>query len=445
MKKINFYALILVVIWITGIPHAAAAQESIQNFQDTGQLTLPEAIKIARKQSNKIKAAEEEVESANYEKKSALTYMFPQVKASYGATLFSDEPYVSMSGTTIDVFGTEMTTWEVTVQQPLLALQIYHGYNTAKIGVEAKELAKKIAVQDIVRDTKKAYYNVLLTQKITAVAEQAVEALTAHEEDAHKYYDQGLIPQNDLLRAQVALANVEQQKTTALGHRELAASQLNLLLNYEMDRKLQLQDIETVTPVSLSKEELIAEALENRPELLAMRAHLRILDGQVKIAKSEYFPQIGIAGQYRQIGDDLLATENEYNNQHIGLISVQAKWNLFQWGRNVYNVKKNLRQKYAVHEQLKVAEDGITLEVKNAYLQAKVAEKNIKTARSALNQSKENWRMTKLQFQQQVATSTDVLDARTFHTQADSNYLTALYGYMIAIADLERAVGRMQG
>jgi len=52
--------------------------------------------------------------------------------------------------------------------------------------------------------------------------------------------------------------------------------------------------------------------------------------------------------------------------------------------------------------------------------------------------------MTKLQFKQQVATSTDVLDARTSHSQAESNYLQALYGYMIAIAELERAVGRAQ-
>ncbi len=441
MRKKCFYTLILLFVLILGgMPHPSTAKEN----KDTIPLTLSEAIKIAREQSYRIKAAEDEVKGADYEMKSARTYMLPQVSASYGATAMSETPYQSFDGQTVNVYGKQDIQWDVTVTQPLFHLGIYHGYKTAKIGIEAKELAKEITIQDITRDTKKAYYNVLLAKKISTVAEEAVEALTAHKEDAQKYYDQGLIPQNDLLRAQVALANAEQQKTSALGHRKLAASQLNLLLNYELDRELRLQDIDTVTPLNLFKNELILEALENRPELLAVRVHLKILDRQVKIAKSEYFPQIALIGQYQQRGEDLLANENDYNNQYNSLVSVQAKWNLFQWGRNVYSVKKNASQKSAVQEQLKLAEDGITLEVENAYLQAKVAERNIATAKSALAQARENWRMTKLQFQQQVATSTDVLDARTFHSQADSNYLQALYGYMIAIADLERAVGRTQ-
>ena len=54
----------------------------------------------------------------------------------------------------------------------------------------------------------------------------------------------------------------------------------------------------------------------------------------------------------------------------------------------------------------------------------------------------ENWRITDLQYKEQIATSTDVLDARTELTQAESNYYQALYGYMISLCDLERAMGK---
>lgn len=43
---------------------------------------------------------------------------------------------------------------------------------------------------------------------------------------------------------------------------------------------------------------------------------------------------------------------------------------------------------------------------------------------------------------EQIATSTDVLDARNFLTQADTNYFRSMYGYLSAVAALERAVGR---
>ena len=438
MQKISLHALIVVIIWIICIAHTSIAQE----IQDKNTLSLSQAINIANEQSNSIKAAEDEVEGANYELKSVRTYLLPQVQASYNYSALDQQPFQSFDGTSVLVSGKQDVHWDVTVTQPLFHAGLYHGYKAAKSGIEAKELAKEIAMLDITRDTKTAYYNVLLAQKIVAVTEESVEALSAHEADAQKYYEQGLIPFNDFLRAQVARANAEQQNTRALGNRKLAASRMNLLLNYEMDRDVSLQDVDTVVPIEMSKDALVTEALENRPELLAIRVNLEILDRQVKIAKSEYYPQIALVGQYQQHGQNLLAEENEFGNQYNSLISVQAKWNLFQWGRNVYNVKKNVSQKSAVQEHLKIAEDGITLEVENAFLQAKVAERNITTAESALNQAQENWRMTKLQFQQQVATSTDVLDARTFHSQADSNYLQALYGYMIAIADLERAVGR---
>ena len=74
-----------------------------------------------------------------------------------------------------------------------------------------------------------------------------------------------------------------------------------------------------------------------------------------------------------------------------------------------------------------------------------VSRKNIRTAEESLGQAKENYRITNLQYQQQITTSTEVLDARTFLSQAETNYYGALYGYMISEAELERAVGRDTG
>jgi len=80
--------------------------------------------------------------------------------------------------------------------------------------------------------------------------------------------------------------------------------------------------------------------------------------------------------------------------------------------------------------------------VKSAFVNLKVAEKNIQTAKESLTHAKENLRITNLQYQQQITTSTEVLDARTFLTQAETNYYSALYGYMMSMAELERAIGR---
>jgi outer membrane protein TolC len=101
-----------------------------------------------------------------------------------------------------------------------------------------------------------------------------------------------------------------------------------------------------------------------------------------------------------------------------------------------------MHDKKALIQKLKGAEDAIRLEVKNAFLNLEVSKKNIGTAEESLDQAKENYRITNLRYQQQMTTSTEVLDARTFLSQAETNYYGALYGYMISEAELDRAVGK---
>jgi len=59
-----------------------------------------------------------------------------------------------------------------------------------------------------------------------------------------------------------------------------------------------------------------------------------------------------------------------------------------------------------------------------------------------LDQARENLRITNVQYRQQMATTTDVLDATAFLSQGQTNYYSALYGYQMAMAELERAIGK---
>ena len=80
--------------------------------------------------------------------------------------------------------------------------------------------------------------------------------------------------------------------------------------------------------------------------------------------------------------------------------------------------------------------------MQQAWLDLSVADENIHTAEESLAQARENFRITDLQYKESVATSTDVLDARTALTRSETNYYGALYGLLTAAADLDRAIGR---
>ncbi len=95
----------------------------------------------------------------------------------------------------------------------------------------------------------------------------------------------------------------------------------------------------------------------------------------------------------------------------------------------------------ALEERQRDLVQQVHLQVEDAYEQLQVAKANIETARAALKQAEENERMTTLQYKEQLVIFLEVLNAQVFLAQTQADYYQALYGYRIAWADLERAVG----
>ena len=60
----------------------------------------------------------------------------------------------------------------------------------------------------------------------------------------------------------------------------------------------------------------------------------------------------------------------------------------------------------------------------------------------AIEQEKENFRINEERYKEQMATSTDVLDAQTLLSRTMTNYYNALYEFKISKASLFRAMGQ---
>ena len=413
-------------------------------------LTLDEAIRIAVSNNAFIKEASEKVKSSIEEKKSARADFLPKASAEYSYTHLNEAPSVSFSnpfvpGTSLNftVGNQDTYKWNVTLAQPLFTgFALLSQYNMKELGIKQSQTQKDMAVLNLVRDVKKAYFGLLLAKKVLKVTEDAVENLQSHARDAEQYYQQGMIPYNDLLKSKVALANVIQEREKARANVNLAGSALNMHLNYDINTPLEVEDILSTPEKAYDLEEAMHEAMEKRPELKLLHLGAKTLDEGIRAVNSAYYPKIAMVGVYEQTGDNLAANENDYGAIYNTAMVLQAKWDLFEGGKTRSEAAKYKYEKKALVKKLEGVENGIKLEVKNAFSNLQVSDKNIKTAQESLAQARENWRITNLQYKEQIATSTDVLDARTYLSQAETNYYGALYGYMIALSDLERASGK---
>jgi outer membrane protein TolC len=91
--------------------------------------------------------------------------------------------------------------------------------------------------------------------------------------------------------------------------------------------------------------------------------------------------------------------------------------------------------------RLKQAQEGIALEVRQAYLNLQDAQKRLEVARKGLEQATEALRLARVRFEAGVSPQLEISDAELAFTQAQTNLVNAQFDYLDAYAALLRAIG----
>lgn len=437
MKRILLlFSILALVVW--GLPAHAAQSPA-------GPLTVDQAVAVALAENPAMTAAEENLRAAEAGVQSARAGFLPEASLSYGYTGLKEIPVMKLNGADYQTAHRDLYNWKATVVQPLFTgFALSSRFDMANLDVASRRLEKDQTILDLTRQVKSAGFNLLLQQRLLAVGDQEVAAYTAHRRDAELFYREGLIRPNDLLQAQVALANAIQQREKVDADVQKARVALNRLLNLPLDGDLVIADVE-LHKLLVPCHDLAAlsdQALADRPLIQLLDVSLSQLNQTLRLAKSAWYPTVSLTGQYAQEGDNWEADENAHTNTYNAVVGLQAQWTFFEGGKTLAETARVKRQIRSLEAGIAGYRNQVLQEVRNAVLDCEVARKNIDTAARALDQARENWRITDLQYKQQLATSTDVLDARSFLTQADTNYFRAVYGYGAALAGLDRAVGK---
>ena len=410
---------------------------------DEVPLTLDRALEIALANNPAVLRAASNLAATEQNAKAARADRLPKLSTSYSYATLADSPYANFNGNKMVVASRDQFNWDLKLTQPLFTgFALTAKTRLAELGVSTSQAEQQLAVLDLTARVRLSYYEILRKKQLLNVADETVTQLTAHLNDAQNFFDQDLIPLNDLLKSKVALSNADQIRLQAESDLELAISQLNMLLRLPLEQPTSIVD-ETPAPEPLPElAPLLDEALANRPEPRTLQLALDKNDQQLRLAKSSYYPEVDLEGRYFRTGDDPAASNNDYANDHNESLGVKATWTFFEWGRTRALVNSQIHARDSLAAQLEETRDNVRLQVRQNWLQLKVAKASIKTAEEAQIQAEENFRLTRLQYQQALATSSDVLDARALLSQAEANTYNSIYGYLSARAQLERSVGR---
>lgn len=418
-------------------------------------LTLEESIDIALKNSLILHSAKEGVQSAVARRREAATGFLPKFNTTYSYTRLNEEPFNRFANLPAGVFipnGTEIIVgtqnnyyWTFEARQPLFTGGgLIANYQASQIAEDAARIEEGAKHQDVIRDVKITYFNILRAQRIKEAADQSVEMLTAHREVADNFFKVGMIPKNDLLHAEVELANGRQNLTKAQNGVELAKARFNTVLKRKIFAPVQIVDILNYQPLERQLDECLDIALKTRPELKISALKVEQAGKMVRMAQSEYFPTLSLVGNYTRYGDHPSVSGSDYKDAENWSVMGVASWNFWEWGRTKFRVDAGRARENQALDESKELNDLIILEIKHAYLNLQEAEKQIAVSEKVIEQANENFRIAQERFRENVATTTDVLDAQTLLTKAKADYANALGDFNINRAILDRAMGIIQ-
>jgi len=425
---------ILLVVLSGGVVWAQGTQEP---------LTLEESIKIALERSLTLHSSVVGVEGSEFRRKEAITNFLPLWTGQYNYTRYNSPISVGFAGASgLGSGSRDVFNLSTTVNQPLFTGGFnLASYRFAKLGVDLSKASVETVKRDMVLQVRVGYFNILRAEKFLIVAQQQVKQFEAQLEVTKAFFEVGIVPKNDVLQAEVNLANARQSLIKVENDVATAKALFNILLRREINAPLQVADILEYKPFPLKYEESLEEALRQRSEIKAAQLNIDQAKENVKVAKSGFFPTISLSGNYGRVSD--AAGLNGDMRDERWTVQSLATITLWNWGNTAFKVGENKVKVTQAEDSKNQLIDSITLEVRDDYFNMLVAEKNINVAEKSIEQAEENLRMNEERYKYQVATQTDVINAVTLLTQTRTNYYGALSDFNVAKAQLERSMGRM--
>jgi len=427
----------------------ACAQTNISgtNFLDH-PLSRHDAVEIAMAHNSTILRGRADLRATYGIEMQLRSAVMPRVAITgfYKATQSSlvNEPF---PGQTVNTFPLPDQNWQTDgqIQQPLYNGRITSSLRSAKLTREQAVLTFHATVEDALLATRIAYDDVLLAQQQIVVQEASIKLLVNQLEDMQRRYQAGTVPQFNVLRAQVELANSRPRLITARNQLPISKNNLVNLLGYTLPRSvlddipLQMADKLEAPPLSVDLASALGRALDQRSEIAALRKTERLRHEDIITARAGYRPSLQAFGGYQfrspSFTEDLT---HELNGWEAG---VNLAWSPWDGGLT----RGKIVEAEARHERAVVdvqdEQRQIELEVRTSYSQFVQAQEVLESQKKVQEEAEEALRLADARMHAGTGTQLDVLNAQTSLTDARTTQIQALHDYSVARSRLKRAIG----
>jgi outer membrane protein len=306
----------------------------------------------------------------------------------------------------------------------------------AEQGAQAQAARLEAVRNELIHRVTQAYYGVLQAKAFMGVAQETVSSLEESLRVARERFEAGAVVKTDVLNIDVKLAEAREDNIRARNGRQLAEAALNTAIGRPLvgssARLGAVDEGGASAPPAVD-----ASDMDGRPEMRMASLGAGVAEKAWRKARRERSPQMNAFGSWDWDSDVSTDFEDSY------LVGISADWNLFTGRRVQGGIAEAYANLMAARADEANTRNALALDLTQSGLQAGEAWERLGVARTSESSAEESLRMTRERYEQGAADITELLTAQVGLTATRTRHVAALYDYLIALSNIERARGSL--
>ena len=414
---------------------------------DTRAVTLDECILTALRVNPDVRAAVDRVQAARAAAREARSAYYPMLggSATYART---DNPPQAFMMRLNQRSASLQSDFNNPSDTDNLALSLGLKYRLLDFGrrgldnemaageTEISRLVLQALRNDLIHQVTRGYYSVLQAAAFVGVQEESVRTIQESLRVANERLKAGSAVKTDVLHLAVQLAQAEEDLIRVRNGVRLSLAALNTAIGTNLVTAAGAP-VRVEPPAARPPDAEDPGAIRDRPELQAARKAAQIGRTGLRKARREYWPNVNAFGSVDWNSDVSSAFERSY------LVGVAVEVDVFDGFRKRAAEAGAKAREEAAEAAVEKAANDLRLDLTSASIQAGDARERLDVARKSIENAEEALRITKERYQQGAADIAELLAAQAGLTGTRSREVAALYDYLIALSNLDRARGQL--
>ncbi|MBI5510500.1 MAG: TolC family protein [Deltaproteobacteria bacterium] len=426
--QLSYFTTVAIVLVVVEVPAAFGRD-----------LTLDEAVAIAKAQSPLVAIEQARLDEAEADDTVARAALFPRLSASLSYAWLDDgrlSPLPSATNVGMALYGEEAYAAVRGKQVVFDGLRGWRARSATARGIDAAQAGVTASQADAVLAATVGFARLLAVQSLCDVARTAAERQRAFVALTRARLATGRGSELDALKAEAQRLDAERALVAARGAEASAQAQLRRVLGIEEVVPLSAVGVLADSAgASVDESTLLGAALAHDPDVGRVTAQLEQARALAAAVRGGYFPEVSVQGTYGYRRRDVGGEAPEWT------AGLYLEWGIFEGGATLGQVDKAAARFAALEESARALRLQIAAEVSETVSAWNTAAASVEASREAALASERALEAAGALYELGRATALDVLTAQSELSRAEAAVVQAQADLATAQARAARLVG----